>query len=450
MAARPSSEQKQKQQQQIAIEKAKEAASMAGKVGMERVAAVEVTVREVDVERDLPAVEELERRCEVGLSGDQADDGGKKKTTTKKKSMSLCVEQIGDPLARVRHAPEHVMLVAECGEEMVGVIKACIKMVSRGSSGSSSSSGSVAKQPAYVKVAFILGLRVSPSHRRQGVATALVQAAEGWSRKRGAAHTTMATTASNKASLGLFAGRFGYVPFRRPVLLGRPVHARWLPVTSRHRLRQLPPTLAAAAYARLLPPQDTEFLPADLPALLAHKLTLGTFVAIESSNAAGTGSDTASPSFAVLSVWDQTRSLRLRVDGAQALLRHSLAAVRALDRVAPWLRVPSVPDIFRPFGAYLIYGVRMSGPEGPALLRTLCSHAHNMARNNPACGVVAADLSPDDPAAAAIPSWRRFSCDEDVWCIKNLSDNNATPTSSSDWPASAPPGSVLFVDPREF
>ncbi|KAE8813857.1 putative N-acetyltransferase HLS1 [Hordeum vulgare] len=47
------------------------------------------------------------------------------------------------------------------------------------------------------------------------------------------------------------------------------------------------------------------------------------------------------PSFTVLSIWDQTRSLRLRVDGAQALLRHSLAAVRALDRVAPWLRVPS-------------------------------------------------------------------------------------------------------------
>uniref|UniRef100_A0A453T4R9 N-acetyltransferase domain-containing protein n=2 Tax=Aegilops tauschii subsp. strangulata TaxID=200361 RepID=A0A453T4R9_AEGTS len=341
-----SSEQKQKQ---IAIEKAEEA-SMAGKVGMER-AAVEVTVRELDVERDLPAVEELERRCEVGLSGDQAD-GGKKK---KKKSMSLCVEQIGDPLARVRHAPEHVMLVAECGVEMVGVVKACIKMVSRGRGiGSSSSSGSVAKQQqpatAYVKVAFILGLRVSPSHRRLGIATALVKAAEEWSRKRGAAHATMATTESNKASLALFTGRFGYKQFRRPVLLGRPVHARWLPVTSRHRVLQLPPTLAAAAYARLLPPQDTEFLPADLPALLAHKLTLGTFVAIESSDGHTAAAGAPSPSFAVLSVWDQTRSLRLRVDGAPALLRHSLAAVRALDRAArrgcacPPCRTSSAPS----------------------------------------------------------------------------------------------------------
>ncbi|KAI4989887.1 hypothetical protein ZWY2020_038250 [Hordeum vulgare] len=114
--------------------------------------------------------------------------------------------------------------------------------------------------------------------------------------------------------------------------------------------------------------------------------------------------------------------------------RTSSSVVRALDRVVSWLRMPSVSDIFRPFGAYLIYSVSMFGPEGPALLRTLCSHAHNIARNNPACGVVVADLSPDDPTAAAIPSWRRFSCDEDVWCIKNLSDSNAT--SFSDWPSS--------------
>ncbi|KAM0930463.1 hypothetical protein ACQ4PT_001136 [Festuca glaucescens] len=438
---------------------------MVEKVGVERIA-MPVTVRELDMERDLPAVEELERQCQVGISGDQgsaAADGAKKSKKKKRERMSLCVEQIGDPLARVRHAPEHVMLVAECGEKMVGVIKACTKMVSRGSissckntsSSSSPSSGSPTQQQPYVKVAFLLGLRVSPSHRRLGIGTTLVQAAEEWSRARGAAHATMATTVSNKASLALFAGRFGYAPFRRPVLLGRPVHARRLPLKRHHRVFQLQPALAAAAYARLLPPQDTEFLPADMPALLAHKLTLGTFVAIEGSDhhTATTGAavtDAEQPSFAVLSVWDSTRSLSMRVGGAPALLRHSLAAVRALDRAAPWMRVPSVPDIFRPFGAYLLYGVRMSGPAGPALLRTLCRHAHNVARKNPACAVVAADLAPGDPAAAAVPSWRHFSCDEDVWCIKNLSDGNAAPSNDDDWAAPAPPGSVLFVDPREF
>lgn len=85
-----------------------------------------IRVREFDVARDLRAVEELERRCQVGLSGDQGSDddptadhdGGaakkKKKSRSskkKKRGMSLYVEQIGDPFARVRHAPDHVMLV---------------------------------------------------------------------------------------------------------------------------------------------------------------------------------------------------------------------------------------------------------------------------------------------------------------------------------------------------
>lgn len=95
---------------------------------------VSFRVREFDMERDLAAVEELERRCQVGLCGDDTtpdddddddsgDDynsgGGKLRKTTKrkkkKKGMSLSVEQVGDPLARVRHAPEHVMLVSGGG-----------------------------------------------------------------------------------------------------------------------------------------------------------------------------------------------------------------------------------------------------------------------------------------------------------------------------------------------
>lgn len=75
----------------------------------------QLRVRESDMERDLAAVEELERRCQVGLSGDTAADDGKdgsRKRRKKKTGMSLSVEQVGDPLARVRHTPEHVMLVS--------------------------------------------------------------------------------------------------------------------------------------------------------------------------------------------------------------------------------------------------------------------------------------------------------------------------------------------------
>ncbi|CAL4970997.1 unnamed protein product [Urochloa decumbens] len=421
-----------------------------------------IRVREFDVARDLLAVEELERLCQVGLSGDQGSDhdgGGaekkKKKTSSKnnnkKRGMSLHVEQIGDPFARVRHAPDHVILVAEYGEEeeVVGVIKACTRMVSRGKKKHSFSSS----KPQFVKVACLLGLRVSPSHRRLGIATELVRRAESWCSSRGAAYATMATTSSNTASLALFAGRFAYAPFRRPAFLGHPVHRHRARVPRAHRVLRLPPPLAAAAYAALLPPSAAEFLPADLPSLLAHKLTLGTYLAVDRRSAGAGGGPAPPPSFALLSVWDATRSLRLRVGGAPALLRASLAAARALDAGAPWLRVPSVPDIFRPFGTYLMYGLRMGGPEGPALLRSLCRHAHNVARKNPACAVVAADLGPEDPAAAVVPHWPKFSCDEDVWCIKKLGNAAAAGDNGEDddddWTAAAPHG-VLFVDPREF
>jgi hypothetical protein len=44
---------------------------------------------------------------------------------------------------------------------------------------------------------------------------------------------------------------------------------------------RLPPPLAAAAYATLLPPLAVEFLPTNLLALLDHKLTLNAYLAIQ-------------------------------------------------------------------------------------------------------------------------------------------------------------------------
>ncbi|EAY84732.1 hypothetical protein OsI_06101 [Oryza sativa Indica Group] len=406
-----------------------------------------VRVREFIMEKDLPAVEELERLCQAGLSGDNGAGGGGGKK--KKRGMSLYAEQIGDPFARVRHAPDHVILVAECGDEVVGVIKACVRMVTRGSS--SSLRKTKTKTNKFVKAACLLGLRAARDRDGAGAE----QRMSGARRVGAAVRDPWRRRASNAASLALFQCRFKYALFRKPWFLGHPVHRHRARVPRAHRVLQLPPPLAASAYAALLPAAAAaaaapEFVPADLPALLAHKLTRGTYLAVERSPGAG-----APSSFAVLSVYDATRSLSFRVGGAQPLLRASLAAARALDRRAPWLRVPSVPDVFRPFGAYLLYGLHMSGPAGAALLRTLCRHAHNVARNNPACAVVAADVAPDDPAAAAVPHWRRFSCDEDVWCIKKITsvaaNGNAAPAAGDDddW-TTAPPSSVLFVDPREF
>ncbi|OAY63069.1 putative N-acetyltransferase HLS1 [Ananas comosus] len=378
-----------------------------------------IRVREIDMERDLVAVEELEKRVEVG---------------------SLIVDELGDPMFRIRHAPDHIMLVAEYGEskDIVGVVRACVKMVTRGRPPTSS-------KPAYVKVAYILGLRVSPSHRRRGIATALVQYVETWSSCRGAAYTYMSTTAENAPSLALFTNhRLSYSPFRRPLILAHPVHSHNLPFPSRRPIRRLSPTSAAALYARLLPPSSAELLPLDFPSLLSHHLTLGSFLAISSS----------SSSFALLSVFDSTRAIRLRIAKTPSLLlRTSMAILRALDTCMPWARIPSIRDVFKPFGIYILFGLCMSGSDGPSLLHSLCRFAHNLAMRNPACAFVVADVGSRDPARTAVPHWRCFSSDQDVLCVKCLRGNTNIDDDDDDddWIASPPPSDkMIFVDPREL
>lgn len=56
---------------------------------------VTVVVREFDGGKDSRAVEEVERRCEVGPSGE----------------MSLFTDLLGDPICRVRNSPAYLMLV---------------------------------------------------------------------------------------------------------------------------------------------------------------------------------------------------------------------------------------------------------------------------------------------------------------------------------------------------
>ena len=56
---------------------------------------VVVVVRKFDQDKDSRRVEEVERRCEVGPSGE----------------LSLFTDLLGDPICRVRHSPSFLMLV---------------------------------------------------------------------------------------------------------------------------------------------------------------------------------------------------------------------------------------------------------------------------------------------------------------------------------------------------
>ncbi|KAL2462181.1 putative N-acetyltransferase HLS1 [Abeliophyllum distichum] len=158
-----------------------------------------VVVREYDEGRDMVAVAELERQCEVGQHGKPA----------------LVTDLMGDPIGRLRNFASYVMLVAEYGngKEIVGTIRGCVKTVTIAKRSSN-------EYPVYVKLAYVLGLRVSSSHRRLGIGTKLVQQLEEWCRQNGAEYAYMATDGSNQPSLNLFTQKCNYVKFRNPTGFG--------------------------------------------------------------------------------------------------------------------------------------------------------------------------------------------------------------------------------------
>ncbi|KAF7814507.1 putative N-acetyltransferase HLS1 [Senna tora] len=353
-----------------------------------------VVVREYDEERHKEAVEKMESLCEVGQRG----------------KPSLVTDLMGDPICRIRHFPIHIMLVAEYGEEgeIAGVIRGCIKTVTRGSTS------------VFVKVAYLLGLRVSSTHRRLGIGTKLVKHLEEWCKQNGAKTLTM---------------------------LVQPVHAHSKPTNSSIAavFVRLPPRLAGSTYNHLF--ANSEFYPKDIESILSNKLNLGTFMAIPKKYLPKWDPRTGilPPSFAILSVWNTKEVFKLQVKGVSPLAHSFCVGTRLLDAWMPWLRLPSFPDVFRPFGVYFLYGLHMEGKNGRCLMRSLCAFVHNMARDDGGCGAVVAELGLRDPVREAVPHWRKFSWAEDMWCLKKFEKYGP-----SNWIETRSTSPVIFVDPRDF
>ncbi|XP_044469767.1 probable N-acetyltransferase HLS1 [Mangifera indica] len=396
-----------------------------------------VRVREFDPNRDGLSVEQVENRCEVGPSG----------------KLCLFTDLLGDPICRVRHSPAFLMLVAEIGDEIVGMIRGCIKTVTCGKRLSRNGKSNNNKPlPVYTKLAYILGLRVSPAHRRMGIGLKLVKRMEEWFRESGAEYSYLATENDNDASVKLFTGKCGYSKFRTPSILVNPVYAHQVAVPKQVTIIQLGAYEAELFYRRKF--ATTEFFPRDIDSVLKNRLSLGTFLAVPRgtySPKTWPGSDVfllnPPESWAVMSVWNCNDVFKLEVRGASSVRRTLAKTTRILDRVLPWLKIPSIPQLFRPFGLHFIYGLGGEGPRAVKLVKALCGYAHNLAKDR-GCGVVATEVASEDPLKRGIPHWKALSCAEDLWCIKRLGEDYSD-GSVGDWTKS-PPGLSIFVDPREF
>nr|GLL38997.1 probable N-acetyltransferase HLS1 [Ipomoea trifida]GMD55217.1 probable N-acetyltransferase HLS1 [Ipomoea batatas]GMD56771.1 probable N-acetyltransferase HLS1 [Ipomoea batatas]GMD58598.1 probable N-acetyltransferase HLS1 [Ipomoea batatas] len=284
-----------------------------------------------------------------------------------------------------------------------------------------------------------------------GIGLKLVTKMEEWFRENGAEYSYMATENDNQASINLFTHKCGYSKFRKPSILVQPVFAHRVGVSSRVTIIKLSPGDAEVLYRRRF--STTEFFPRDIDSILRNSLSLGTFLAVPKGRYTaetwrGAEEFLAEPpeSWAVLSVWNSMELFKLEVRGASRKLRGFARTTRVLDRAFPWLHLPSVPEVFRPFGLHFLYGLGGEGPLSVKFITALCGFAHNLAKER-GCGVVATEVSPADPLSLGIPHWKRLSCADDLWCIKRLGEDYSD-GAVGDWTKSQP-GLSIFVDPRE-
>ncbi|XP_024961263.1 probable N-acetyltransferase HLS1 [Cynara cardunculus var. scolymus] len=403
-------------------------------------AAMVIIFREYNPKTDTHKVEQVERSCEVGPSGE----------------YSLHADLLGDPICRVRNSPAYLMLVAEMvvsgsGTEIVGMIRGCIKTVTCARKLCRKPNFVAEPFPVFTKLAYILGLRVSPSHRRMKIGLKLVGRMEDWFKDNGAEYSYIATDATNKPSVNLFTGKCGYSKFRNPSILVHPVFNHRLRINRQLTIIKLSPADAETIYRRRF--STTEFFPRDIDSVLKNNLNLGTFLAIPKDCMhavlwAGSECFLSYPpeSWAIMSVWNSNDVFKLEVKGASRLRKGFVKTTRVLDRIFPFLNLPSLPKIFNPFGLHLLYGLGGEGPSYLKFAKALFGYAHNLAKESK-CGVVATEVSNEDPLKSVIPHWKVLSF-ADLWCIKRL-DEDYSDGFIGDWRKSEPDLS-FFLDPREF
>ncbi|KAJ4786824.1 Acyl-CoA N-acyltransferases (NAT) superfamily protein [Rhynchospora pubera] len=369
-----------------------------------------VKIRPYNKETDLEKVLNLERNCEVGS----------------KKRPILVIDSMGDPLCRIRNSPLYLMMVAESGNDLVGVVCGSIKIATTGGSSDSQA-----------KLGYILGLRVLTRHRRRGIGRRLVLAMEHWFCLNQVDYAYMATERDNEASINLFTYKLGYTKFRTPTILVNPVGNKPGRIDPNVAITKLEVSQAESLYRRHM--SSLEFFPQDIDQVLSNKLSLGTWVACRRGESWSEESN-----WAMISVWNCPYRIRVARLPFVCLFRAKI--LRHLERLSSCFKRIGIPNIFSFFRFYIIYGAHAEGPEAARFMQALCVHARNMAMKQEGYTIVLAEVGGGDGIRYCIPHRRDMSFSSDIWCIKDLKEGKKE---SFDW-NSLPPCTSIFLDPREF
>ncbi|KAJ4839554.1 hypothetical protein Tsubulata_042792, partial [Turnera subulata] len=388
-----------------------------------------VVIREYNEDRDIEVVGKLEKKCEIGSN----------------KEVSIFTNMMGDPLSRIRFYPVHIMLVAEMREngELVGVVRGCIKCVG------------TRFGAKYLRLGCILGLRVSPRHRRMGIGLRLVRSVEEWLIIKGAHYTFLATEKNNVASTSLFTSKCNYIHLSSLVIFAQPTS---LPVKGQLsqdiKIEKLQIDQAISLYNTKFRGKD--IYPADIDVILKEKLSIGTWVSYFKeeewialhSNQRNIDIVSETPSsWAIFSIWKyscKTYKLHIRKSDPFKVFRATLCHARG--KIFPCLKSPICPSLQKPFGFLFLYGLYGEGERLEELMKSIWSFASRLAENVKDCKVIITELGASDPLMEHMPQESSMSCINDLWYLKKVNGI----TDERDQQVIVGQVGNVFVDPRDF
>ncbi|KAM7278554.1 hypothetical protein ACFE04_005688 [Oxalis oulophora] len=400
----------------------------------------DVVIREFNEVKDIELVGRLEKSCEI-LSNSNNNNKG----------VFPFASIMGDPLCRIRFFPLHVMLVAELSEngELVGVVRGCIKHVGTKFGAAS------------IKLGCIIGLRVSPTHRRMGIGLKLVKSIEGWLAENGAHYTFLATEKNNIASTNLFTTKCNYVKFSSLFIFAQPVFpTKKNDHTSQHYqgigIEKLNIDQSISFYKDKL---RRDVYPLDMESILREKLSLGTWVFYFNEE-----KEKGSPiSRLVFSVWNSCEAYKIHVRRNNLRTHYKVlheTLIHASEKIFPCLvkKMPTNDDDDESFGFLFLFGIHGEGERLGELMRCMWSYASKLTveENIKDCKVIMTELGVEDSLLEFMPQDGRveeescMSCVEDVWYLKEIYRNVDGRNDDKKVMIMGQQVGDVFIDPRDF
>ncbi|OWM88055.1 hypothetical protein CDL15_Pgr016628 [Punica granatum] len=413
----------------------------------------EVVVREYSESRDRELVGKLEKKCEV------INNGGSRINRSKanSKSVSISTNTISDdPSCRIRLYTVRVMLVAELqgNGEVVGVVRGCIKNVYVKNTSTTTANAGIGRR--CVKLGCMLGLRVSPAHRRMGIGSKLVQSLEDWMAANGAQYALLATEKTNTAAMNLFIAQRNYTILSSLVIYMCPISSKPKEQPQHIRTDKLLVDQAISFYEKRLKCKDV--FPADISSILKEKLSLGTWISYFGKGVGTKGGETNNldfieeepSSWVIFSVWNTSEAYKLQIRKSHEFKFFSSTLKQAYSKILPCLKLPAQSSVQEPFGFLFLYGLLGEGERVGELIKHMWDFTARLAINLKDCRVVLTELGATDPLREHVSLGPCTTCINDVWCLKKLVRISKYGEDRGEDLAGKRAAGNVFVDPRDF